>query len=834
MAEEDVDWGMDEDFDPWQGAEEVNGSAAAERPVDENRNGQERGMSSGNVGRVESTAENQQRYGWLIAILRSRFLLRIFGSHLYWYQSARSKSQLAIGWTIRSSRRDPAKQYFYNPYTQATSWEQPQEPLFDESGITTPPLPQLRQEPPTGMQIRSSGRLTDHMKMAPIQQQSVEAPPTSSTPASSGFRESRPEKSFNTPEDQRATTPPSKLRLIDRIQPARYAPPEKNLSIRSSNGSVSRDSPAGSSHRPERAASDAIATPAESSNARESSRVERMKPSSLPLTSQSSQPSTGPNDTTSKEDTFASQKYAEKLPEWLEANDPKLVSDDSSRRRMRGEDETMAPGASKRPRFGPESVVVKDSASAARSDDRNTRQDTGSRPNDKPNSRDAPLSDRDRTRPPESGKTPDFGSAPRPSGSDHVYPDRQASDHSRSSNAREPPGSRPDDRKFTTASAVHDRTRATLSNANSFELRGNPGSPTNQAPPSSSGSLGVRPSGSNTAPLIANRWAGAMQSQSSRPPEPPSAAVPSRNDTNVENARAGQLAATTSRPSESSDRASNPKEYAYGPKANKNINASLGNDGPRRMSGPGPVNQPPFDSSSRRIDASPPLTTRPMPDGPSQMSGSNAQSGFRQANGPSMSSRAGSSYGPDPPSRDVWLGNPRGPVPPHSGAMPDRAGRPPMEAQGPMSNTRRGDSSFGNAWNSRPPPPPSSGRARSPVAPFAAQGRPYAPERPGPPARRSPSPVRFGPGPPVRHGDRRDDRIPRTPDALAPMPNPRDAPRPHPRAPDMYTPGRRSPPRQSPRPPVPPFAYGDAPRDERFDARRGPPPPPGRGSAGRR
>jgi hypothetical protein len=47
---------------------------------------------------------------------------------------------------------------------------------------------------------------------------------------------------------------------------------------------------------------------------------------------------TGPNDTTSKEDTFASQKYAEKLPEWLEANDPKLVSDDSSRRRMRGED----------------------------------------------------------------------------------------------------------------------------------------------------------------------------------------------------------------------------------------------------------------------------------------------------------------------------------------------------------------------------------------------------------------------------------------------------------------------------------------------------------------
>lgn len=30
MAEEDVDWGMDEDFDPWQGAEEPSSVPAVE------------------------------------------------------------------------------------------------------------------------------------------------------------------------------------------------------------------------------------------------------------------------------------------------------------------------------------------------------------------------------------------------------------------------------------------------------------------------------------------------------------------------------------------------------------------------------------------------------------------------------------------------------------------------------------------------------------------------------------------------------------------------------------------------------------------------------------
>lgn len=44
MAEEDVDWGMDEDFDPWQGAEEQSGVSVAEQhsSVDaKERNGME-------------------------------------------------------------------------------------------------------------------------------------------------------------------------------------------------------------------------------------------------------------------------------------------------------------------------------------------------------------------------------------------------------------------------------------------------------------------------------------------------------------------------------------------------------------------------------------------------------------------------------------------------------------------------------------------------------------------------------------------------------------------------------------------------------------------------
>lgn len=214
------------------------------------------------------------------------------------------------------------------------------------------------------------------MKMAPIQQQPIEVKSTSSTPANSGRREMRSGKPSDASDAQGPAANPSKLRLIDRIQPVRYTPPEKSLSLRSSNGSVSRASPAPPSHRSERAASGANAIPAESSKSRDSSHPERAKPSPLPLTSQSSQPSTGPNDAQSKEDAFASQKYAEKMPEWLEANDPKLDSDDLSRRRMRSNDDTsMGSGASKRARLDPESVVVKGSGSTAQSEDRSARQD---------------------------------------------------------------------------------------------------------------------------------------------------------------------------------------------------------------------------------------------------------------------------------------------------------------------------------------------------------------------------------------------------------------------------------------------------------------------------
>lgn len=276
----------------------------------------------------------------------------------------------------RTSRNDPAKQYFYNPYTHATSWEQPQEPSFDESGITTPPLPQLRQETPTGLQIRSSGRLTDHMKMAPIQQQPMEIASPSSTPANSGRRDHRAGKPFETSDAQVPAATPSKLRLIDRIQPVRYTPPEKPLSLRSSSGPASRSTPAGPSHRMDRSTSGANAVPTESSKGRDSSRAERAKPSALPLTSQSSQSFTGHDDAQGKDDAFASQKYAEKLPEWLEANDPKLDSDYSSMRRVRSSDDAaMEPGAPKRARLAPDSVVVKGSGSGSnsKSQDRNAR-----------------------------------------------------------------------------------------------------------------------------------------------------------------------------------------------------------------------------------------------------------------------------------------------------------------------------------------------------------------------------------------------------------------------------------------------------------------------------
>lgn len=235
------------------------------------------------------------------------------------------------------------------------------------------------------------------MKMAPIQQQSIEVKSISSTPAKSGRKEMRSGKPSDVSDAQGPAATPSKLRLIDRIQPVRYTLPEKTLSLRSSNGSVSRASPAGPSHRSERAASDTNTIPAESSESRDSSRSERAKPSPLPLTSQPARPSAGPNDTPSKEDAFTSQKYAEKMPEWLEANDPKLDSDDSSRRRLRSNDDAnIGPGASKRARLDPESVVVKSLGPTAKSEERSARQDdrthlteshnaSTSQLNDKPN-----------------------------------------------------------------------------------------------------------------------------------------------------------------------------------------------------------------------------------------------------------------------------------------------------------------------------------------------------------------------------------------------------------------------------------------------------------------
>jgi hypothetical protein len=212
--------------------------------------------------------------------------------------------------------------------------------------------------------------------MAPIQQQPMEVASASSTPANSGRRDPRSGKSSGTPESKNRAATPSRLRLIDRIQPARYTPPEKTISLRSSNGPASRPSPASSTHQMDRSASGSNAVTVESSKTRDSSRAERAKPSPLPLTSQTSQSFTGPDDTQSKDGAFASEKHAEKLPEWLVAEDPKLDSDESSRRRPRGPDDaTMEAGSSKRAKYGPESVVVKGSGSVSNSKDRNPRMD---------------------------------------------------------------------------------------------------------------------------------------------------------------------------------------------------------------------------------------------------------------------------------------------------------------------------------------------------------------------------------------------------------------------------------------------------------------------------
>ncbi|KAI5453678.1 hypothetical protein NCC49_005498 [Naganishia albida] len=210
----------------------------------------------------------------------------------------------------------------------------------------TPPLPQPRQEPPASLQIRSTGRLTDHMKMASIHG-SLEA--TTST-SNTVQRDSNLDRSSANSASQPPA--PSKLRLIDRIQPARYVPPEKHetISLRPQNGPPPRPG-AGSTYRPDYAA-ESRTSPRDSPRTGDSYRPERAKASSPALTFKP-QVATAPTEPVVKDDGFASQKHVEKLPEWLEANDPKLDSDvPSGRRRPREQEDTsVRSGSTKRTRY---------------------------------------------------------------------------------------------------------------------------------------------------------------------------------------------------------------------------------------------------------------------------------------------------------------------------------------------------------------------------------------------------------------------------------------------------------------------------------------------------
>lgn len=124
-----------------------------------------------------------------------------------------------------------------------------------------------------------------------------------------------------------------------------------------------------------------------------------------------------------------------------------------------------------------------------------------------------------------------------------------------------------------------------------------------------------------------------------------------------------ELATVTSNQSQTSTEATKPKEYAYGPKANKNNATQPSNEGSRRTSGPGPTARPPFDQDNRRVDNNlHPIPRTPMETSP-VMSGPKTQPSHRPANEAWVPAREASSYRPDPPARDAaWLNNGKAPV----------------------------------------------------------------------------------------------------------------------------------------------------------------------------
>jgi hypothetical protein len=203
--------------------------------------------------------------------------------------------------------------------------------VFDESGIVTPPPLQLQQAPGSHLQMRASARLTDHMKMAPIHNAPIDIPTADLTTMDS------PGPATMLPTASRPTSP-AKLRLIDRIQPARYVPPERRETV-ASEPVASTPAPVPQA-RPGKPA-DQTSGVLDISRKGDSYRPQYQEPT-LPA----AQSPVGPADGRNKEEGFASRRHTEKLPEWLEANNPKLDLGGSSRRRARDNNEDSSRSAS--------------------------------------------------------------------------------------------------------------------------------------------------------------------------------------------------------------------------------------------------------------------------------------------------------------------------------------------------------------------------------------------------------------------------------------------------------------------------------------------------------
>ncbi|KAJ9103925.1 hypothetical protein QFC21_002388 [Naganishia friedmannii] len=837
MAEEDVDWGMDDDFDPWQPAEEqavvFNSTPHPSVGTDDGNIAMQNGdLQSGGFTMMEGMTEVQQRF-------------------------RNQDAHLPVGWTLRTSRHDIAKQYFYNPYTREAMWSPPGEMVFDESGIVTPPPPQLQHGPGSNLSMRSSGRLTDRMKMAPIHDTAIVVP-------SAGIAQMDTSVPAVTPTTASRTASPAKLRLIDRIQPARYVPQEKREAV----PPFVASEPAAPIHAP---ASDV--TPV--NHAGQTSSVpditkkgDSYRPQYQEPTPPVALPPVGPADGWNKEEVFASRRYTERLPEWLEANNPKLDSGDSSRRRARDYNDDSSRFASvkrvkieentpSKPAAAPPTGISEDSKSIIRDAySARNRENVDSKPSvaalrskmpDNPNSwNTTPLPDRLQTR--SAIAASPVSSAPgistphqqdRSAESERFVASRRTPTNLTGQNGKND-SAQVDNRSQPTASSTPaDRKPQPSSAGGPSENRHSNASQRNQVaiPP---GPRNTKPSGANTAPMITNRWS---QNASPRVGD----AGDSKATPAVEQVRSATMAENNSS-----------KEYTTGP-ANQYV---TGQTERRNTSGRDTNSGQGYDRARPRIDApntqESVSTSQPLPRQTPSQSELNSQQAYARAvprmsdnrpSGPSLDrssnlplarSNPSDQYTPNSASRNVWNGDSRpsnsSNFSPSDQTMPTRSSKESMPS--PMaSGFRPSDPPFVSNPTARPASSSVPARTRSPAPHLPAPSWSQTNDRrspprnaPGPGRRRSPSPPRLPPVASRYPAPRFDDRAPRTPESFVSGRNPRDEPKPHPHAPDLYTPGGRSPPRQQSRVGDVYDARGD-PRGPRFDPRG---PPPARGPLGRR